>query len=147
MTQNGKTAADASGNDVERSAASPGTALKGKRILVVDDNPINLDIASETLLSSGAEVDIAAGGEEALKYLEHTKYDLVLLDLTMPGVDGLTVGRAIRSSQINGETVVLLFTASDVSDAKRAVKEINAQGVVSKPVDVDDLLKRVSKYA
>lgn len=121
--------------------------MKGKRILVVDDNAINLDIASETLLSSGAEVDIAAGGEEALKYLENTKYDLVLLDLTMPGIDGLTVGRAIRSSQINGETVVLLFTASDAGDAKRAVNEINAQGIVSKPVDIDDLLKNVSKYA
>ena len=147
MTQSGKTVIEKSGGAVERPAAGPSTALKGKRILVVDDNPINLDIASETLLSSGAEVDIAAGGEEALKYLENTKYDLVLLDLTMPGIDGLTVGRAIRSSQINGETVVLLFTASDAGDAKRAVNEINAQGIVSKPVDIDVLLKNVSKYA
>ena len=147
MTQSEKAVGEMLGGVVERPAASPNTWLKGKRILVVDDNLINLDVASEALLLPGADVDCAAGGEEALKYLESTKYDLILLDLTMPGIDGLTVGRAIRSSQINGNTVVLLFTASDASDAKRAVNEINAQGVVSKPVDIDDLLKNVSKYA
>jgi CheY-like chemotaxis protein len=125
-------------------AASPG--LRGKKILVVDDNLINLDIASETLVSSGAEVDSAPGGAEALKLLAATKYDLVLLDLTMPGVDGMEVGRTLRSSPNNGQTPVLLFTASDTGDAKRAVKELNAQGLVSKPVDVDDLLKSVAKH-
>lgn len=121
--------------------------LNGKRILVVDDNLINLDVAAETLLSSGADVDSAPGGAEALTFLAKTKYDLVLLDLTMPGIDGLEVGRAIRVCTNNSKTPVLLFTASDTSDAKRAAKEIGAQGLVAKPVDVDDLLRNVSKHA
>ena len=127
-------------------AASPNARLTGKRILVVDDNLINLDIAGEALLSSGAEVDSAAGGEEALTFLAKTKYDLVLLDLTMPVIDGLTVGHAIRASENNGKTPVLLFTASDVGDAKRAAQEISAQGLVFKPVEVDDMLKSVSMH-
>jgi CheY-like chemotaxis protein len=122
-------------------------ALKGKRILVVDDNLINLDIASETLLTSGALVDSAASGEEALTYLAKAQYDLVLLDLTMPGIDGMTVGRSIRASENNGKAAVLVFTASDAGDAKAAVKELNAQGVIYKPVDVDDLLNTVGKHA
>ena len=135
-----------SGGAGARPAAATSPGLKGKKILVVDDNLINLDVAAETLLSSGADVDSAPGGEEALTFLASTKYDLVLLDLTMPGVDGMDVGRAIRSSQNNGTTAILVFTASDVGDAKRAVKELNAQGLVCKPVDVDDLLKSVSKH-
>ena len=121
-------------------------SLAGKRILVVDDNPINLDIASETLLMSGAEVDSAGGGEDAIALLGKTKYDLVLLDLTMPGVDGWVVGRALRSSDVNAKTALLLFTASDANDAQRAARELDAQGLVAKPVDVDDLTRKVEKY-
>jgi two-component system, sensor histidine kinase and response regulator len=122
-------------------------SLAGKRILVVDDNPINLDIAAETLLLSGAEVDSAGGGEDAIALIAKTKYDLVLLDLTMPDVDGLEVGRSLRSSEKNSDTALLLFTASDVSDAQRAVQELKAQGLVSKPVDVDDLTRKVAQHA
>ena len=50
-------------------------SLAGKRILVVDDNPINLDIAAETLLLSGAEVDSAGGGEDAIALIAKTKYE------------------------------------------------------------------------
>lgn len=122
-------------------------SLAGKRILVVDDNPINLDIAAETLLLSGAEVDSAGGGEDAIALIAKTKYDLVLLDLTMPDVDGLEVGRSLRASEKNSKTALLLFTASDASDAQRAVRELSAQGLVSKPVDVDDLARKVAQYA
>jgi two-component system, sensor histidine kinase and response regulator len=132
--------------NAQPAGAAASRELKGKKILVVDDNPINLDIAVEALMSSGANVDSAPGGAEAIKLLADAKYDLVLLDLTMPGVDGMTVGRTIRASSNNQQTPVLLFTASDTGDALRAVKELRAQGLVSKPVDVDDLLKSVAKH-
>ena len=122
-------------------------SLAGKRILVVDDNPINLDIAAETLLLSGAEVDSAGGGEDAIALIAKTKYDLVLLDLTMPDVDGLEVGRSLRASEMNSKTALLLFTASDAADAQRAARELGAQGMVAKPVDVDDLTRKVAQYA
>lgn len=122
-------------------------SLAGKKILIVDDNPINLDIAAETLLLSGADVDSAGGGEDALALIDKQKYDLVLLDLTMPDVDGLEVGRKLRSSEKNAKTALLLFTASDASDAQRAARELNAQGLVSKPVDVDDLTRKVAQHA
>ena len=118
-------------------AATPKAGLAGKRILVVDDNLINLDIAGEALLSSGAEVDSAAGGEEALTFLAKTTYDLVLLDLTMPGIDGLAVGRAIRASENNSKTPVLLFTASDTGDAKRAPATIHADIAATLGLDLD----------
>lgn len=122
-------------------------SLGGKRILVVDDNDINLDIAAESLTQSGADVDSADSGDKALDMIKATKYDLVLLDLTMPGTDGIVVGKAIRTSNNNADTPVVVFTASDTVDAARAVRELSAQGLVSKPVDVDDLLAVVAKHA
>jgi CheY-like chemotaxis protein len=127
-------------------AAANGSSLGGTRILVVDDNEINLDIAAESLLQSGAAVDSADSGDKALELIKQTKYDMVLLDLTMPGTDGMVVGKAIRSSAKNADTAVVVFTASDSVDALRAVRELSAQGLVAKPVDVDDLLAVVAKH-
>ena len=61
----------------------------------------------------------------------------------MPDIDGRTVGRKMRSSQKNGTTSLLIFTASDAADAATAVRELSAQGVIHKPMDVDNLLRMV----
>jgi CheY-like chemotaxis protein len=121
-------------------------ALSSKKILVVDDNPINLDIATETLQIAGAEVDAVTSGSEALDLLAAKHYDLVLLDLAMPGMDGLTVGRTLRASDKNANVGIVLFTASDAADAKQAAQQLGAKGMVPKPLDVDDLLRTVTKY-
>jgi CheY-like chemotaxis protein len=122
-------------------------ALSSKKILVVDDNPINLDIATETLQIAGADVDAVTSGLEALDLLAAKHYDLVLLDLAMPGMDGLTVGRTLRASNKNANVGIVLFTASDAADAKQAAQQLGAKGLVPKPLDVDDLLRTVTKHA
>jgi two-component system sensor histidine kinase/response regulator len=126
---------------------SPSATLSGKQILVVDDNPINLDIATETLQSAGANVDAASSGPEALELLARKIYDLVVLDLAMPGMDGLTVGRTLRASNKNANVGIVLFTASDPAEAKQAAQQLGAKGLVAKPLDVDDLLHCVIKHA
>lgn len=131
----------------QSAGASPSAALSGKQILVVDDNPINLDIATETLQLAGADVDAAASGPEALELLASKIYDLVVLDLAMPGMDGLAVGRALRASDKNANVGILLFTASDAAEAKKAAQQLGAKGLVAKPLDVDDLLRSAIKYA
>jgi len=122
-------------------------ALVGKRILVVDDNAINLDIATETLHLAGADVDSASSGREALTLLASNAYNLVVLDLAMPEMDGLAVGRALRGSDKNAGVAILVFTASDAAEAKQAVQQLGAKGLVAKPLDVDDLLSAVIKHA
>lgn len=127
--------------------AVPSTGLNGKKILVVDDNPINLDIATETLQLAGAEVDAAASGREALTLFAAKAYDLVVLDLAMPEMDGLAVGSAMRAADKNADVGILLFTASDAAEAKKAAQQLGARGLVSKPLDVDDLLRSAIKHA
>lgn len=131
----------------QSAGAASSAALSGKRILVVDDNPINLDIATETLQCAGADVDAASSGREALTLLAGTLYDLVVLDLAMPEMDGLAVGRALRASNKNADVGIVLFTASDAAEAKKAVQQLGAKGLVAKPLDVDDLLRTVIKHA
>jgi CheY-like chemotaxis protein len=126
---------------------SPSASLSGKRILVVDDNPINLDIATETLQLAGADVDAAASGHEALALLSDKLYDLIVLDLAMPGMDGVAFGRALRASNKNANVPIVLFTASEAAEAKKAVQQLGAKGLVTKPLDVDDLLRSAVKYA
>ncbi len=125
------------------SSIAPKVAWHNKKILVVDDNPVNLEIAVETLVDAGASVSAAMNGSEALDHINTTAFDLVLLDLTMPDIDGHAVGRRMRASEKNGTASLLIFTASDAADAAAAVRELSAQGVVHKPMDVDNLLRLV----
>ena len=124
--------------------ADIGAGLKGKKVLVVDDNFINLDVAVEALTMAGAEVDSTSEGAEAIEMVERNAYDLLLLDLFMPGVDGLDVGHAARISAANKNTRMLIFTASDKADANSAMQDLNANGIVGKPVEIDDLLKKAA---
>jgi two-component system sensor histidine kinase/response regulator len=127
--------------------ATEAVPLAGKKVLVVDDNAINLDIASETLQLGGATVDCAISGDEAIEMVGQKGYDLIVLDLSMPGTDGLAVGRAIRSSRDNARSSILVFTACDSAEAERAVRDLNAQGLVQKPVDTDELLRVATRHA
>lgn len=123
---------------------SPEQKLAGRKVLVVDDNFINLDVAVEALQSAGAKVDGVTTGAEAIKLVESNAYDLLLLDLFMPEIDGLDVGRAARSSALNKDSRVLIFTASDKEDARNAQRKIGANGIIAKPVEIDDLLDKAA---
>src|SRR5262245_24630560 len=119
--------------------------LKGKKILIVEDNEINMDVAVHALSMAGARIDGATRGEEALDLVERSKYDLVLLDLTMPGMDGLTVGKIIRTSEENGAVPIVLFTAVEGRDMENAMRELRPEALVGKPVDVKKLISVVAK--
>jgi CheY-like chemotaxis protein len=128
--------------DAPNDSASPKATLRGKKVLVVDDNLINLDVAVEAFSMAGAKVDSTATGAEAITLIERNVYDLLLLDLFMPDVDGLEVGHAARASGKNKHSFMLIFTASDKSEANRAMQDLKADGVIAKPVEIDDLLNQ-----
>jgi len=78
-------------------------------IHLIDDEPIIHDVLGQLLESEGFLVEISASGEEALKKFEEQKFDLILLDLLMPGLDGLEVLRQIK--KIDPEAMVIIITA------------------------------------
>ena len=113
------------------------------RILVVDDNEMNRDMLSRRLARRGYEVDVAEDGARALEMTGSDRYDLVLLDIMMPGIDGYEVLETIRKDHGPDEMPVIMATArTESEDVVRALK-MGANDYVTKPFDFPVVLARV----
>ena len=113
------------------------------RILIVDDNPMNLEILQTRLAVHGYEIVTAADGEEALTIASEKQPDLILLDVMMPRMDGIEVCRRLRSDPSLPFTPIILVTAK--SDSKDVIAGLEAGGdeYLAKPVDQPALVARV----
>lgn len=117
--------------------------MSASRILVVDDEAVVRDSLREWFTQDGYHVETAEDGEKALKRLREESWDLLLLDIKMPGMDGLEVQRNVR--EIDPDLAVVIITAyASVDTAVRALKE-GAYDYVTKPFDPDDLAHLVSR--
>jgi two-component system response regulator MprA len=113
------------------------------RILAVDDDPEILDVLSRGLKFEGYEVETAADGEKALNRFRESAPDLVLLDIMMPGMDGLEVCREMRKLR---DTPVLMLTAKDAVSDKVSGLDSGADDYIVKPFVFDELLARVRAH-
>jgi len=112
-------------------------------IHVIDDEPVIHDILTQLLVTEGYEVEISASGEEALKKYTSQTFDLALLDLLMPGLDGIEVLKAIK--KIHPQAVVIIITAyASVESALDAMK-IGAFDYIQKPFKHDELLLTIDR--
>jgi two-component system, OmpR family, copper resistance phosphate regulon response regulator CusR len=111
-----------------------------RRVLVVDDDEAIRKLIAAILRRRGIAVDNVANGEEALKKLGEQSYDLMLLDLMMPRVDGYTVIERVREQKIPIEIVVV--TAAGASQVN-AIDRSMVRAVISKPFDVNQLVDAV----
>jgi len=107
------------------------------RILVVDDDPLMLDFLKEALLRQGYNVDTAEDGEEALRKVEEKGYDLVITDVRMPGVDGMTVLESVKRDFADTEVVVITAYGT-IRNAVEAMK-MGAYDYLTKPFSVDEV--------
>lgn len=104
-------------------------------ILVVDDNATNLKLAQVLLEEAGFEVRTAADAEEALRDLEHVRPDLILMDVQLPGMDGLTLARRLKTDRRLRDVPVVALTAYAMKgDHERALAS-GCAGYISKPID------------
>lgn len=113
------------------------------RVLVVDDTEANRDLAARWLRRKGFAVDTAADGNEALERVEREGYDAVLLDVMMPGINGLDVLRKLRHSHAATDLPVIMATAKDASADVVEALTLGANDYVTKPLDFPVLLARV----
>ncbi|MGW4894151.1 response regulator transcription factor [Kitasatospora sp. NPDC004240] len=124
----------------DRTAAESGAPAPA-RLLVVDDEPALRDALESSLAFEGYEVATATDGHEALEAVERDRPDLVLLDIMMPRMDGLTAVRRMRS---RGDTVpVLMLTARDAVGDRVTGLDVGADDYLAKPFELDELLARV----
>jgi CheY-like chemotaxis protein len=122
------------------------STLRGARILLVEDNELNQEVALELLREAGLEVDLAENGQIALDRLAVDKYDLVLMDMQMPVMDGVTATVEIRKqSSLRGLPVVAMTANAMQGDRNRCL----AAGMndhIAKPIEPEDLWKALLKW-
>ena len=123
--------------------------LAGLHVLVVEDNPINQEVANYVLVHAGATVDLAANGRIALSMLtepdaRHAQYDVVLMDLQMPVMNGFEASAAIRAAGLRSLPIVAMSANAMPEDRQRAL----AAGMdehLAKPIDVDELVATIER--
>ena len=117
--------------------------LERGHLLVVDDNEMNRDLLSRRLRKKGHQVQVAEGGAEALEMIQSEAFDLVLLDIMMPVMDGFEVLEKIREKLGPSELPVIMATAKSESEDIVAALKIGASDYVTKPFDFPVVLARV----
>ncbi len=139
--------------DRERSAGdmAPSQAANGIRILLVEDNEVNQQVATELLESAGAHVRIANHGGEAVNILtdgdEPPPFDVVFMDLQMPGMDGFTATKLIREQRRLKDLPIIAMTAHALVEDRQRCLDVGMNDHVTKPIDPDALLATLLRWA
>ena len=111
--------------------------LQGSHLLVVDDERTTRLTLSEIFSLRGAIVSIAGSGEEALKLIEQTHFDLIILDIKMPGISGLEVLDSVHVS--SPSTIVILLTAQDNESTLIRARELGAMCLLKYCITIDEI--------
>jgi PAS domain S-box-containing protein len=131
--------------------AGPGddfVAMEPRRILVVDDLAANRELVRAVLAPFDHEIIDAAGGEEAVELCRHTPFDLVLMDLQMPGMDGFAAARAIRArAEPNRRTPILALSANVLPEHLHACRAAGMDDHIAKPIDLSELIAKVAHWS
>ncbi|MDR2528125.1 MAG: response regulator [Synergistaceae bacterium] len=117
----------------------PDVILQGMKVLLAEDNEINQMVAMGVLSDMGVEVTVAANGVEALSALEQEAYDLVLMDIQMPEMDGLTATTRIRENPKYKDLPVIALTAHALPEDREASLKSGMNDHLTKPIDPDEI--------
>jgi CheY-like chemotaxis protein len=121
-------------------------AIKGARILVVEDNAINQQVIQKTIESEGLVVAIANNGKEAVMMLDNADFDAVLMDMQMPKMDGMEATRLIREKPRHQDLPIIAMTAHAMSGDREKFLAAGMNDSITKPFDVDQLFCVLEKW-
>jgi CheY-like chemotaxis protein len=116
------------------------------QILVVDDNPTNLKLVSEVLENAGYQVFKAENAESAVLVIERRVPDLILMDIALPGMDGLTLTRKLKAEAATREIQIVALTAFAMKGDDLRAREAGCDGYITKPIDTRTLPGQVGQY-
>ena len=120
--------------------------LKGTRVLLVEDNEINCEVALEFLGQAGIQVTVARDGCEALEALQRASFDGVLMDCQMPRMDGFEATRRVRENPAWRDLPIIAMTANAMVGDREEVLAAGMNDHIAKPIDVDDMLSKLARW-
>lgn len=115
-------------------------------ILIVDDNPLNLKLVRVLLTGEGYTVYTAADAPEALRLLDQITPDVILMDVQLPGMDGLELTRRIKTDPARSDIIILALTAYAMKGDDERARAVGADGYLVKPVDTRTLPDVISGF-
>ncbi len=140
------TTSDSASNTSLMSIVQDWKSLRGRKVLVVEDNVVNLEVARDLLEAVGMRVSIAADGVHVLQKLKSTQFDLVLMDMHMPVMDGLETARRIRQDAGFASLPVLALTASAHDSDRIRCIAAGMNDLVRKPIDPGQMYDAISRW-
>jgi len=117
-------------------------SLKGYTVLLVEDNRLNQILATTMLEKWGAKVVVAGNGQQAVDVVANDTFDIILMDIQMPVMDGMTASKLIRE-KLQVTTPILALSANVIKGIVERCQEAGMQGYISKPFDADDLYRKI----
>jgi CheY-like chemotaxis protein len=120
--------------------------MNDRLILVVDDHLANLKLACDVLEWSGYRVSKAADAEEALREVEQSPPDLILMDIGLPGTDGLSLTQRLKSGEATRHIPIVALTASAMKGDDQRMLAAGCDGYISKPIDTRVFASQVAQY-
>jgi two-component system sensor histidine kinase/response regulator len=145
-------AVEALGADHETTLDAPAAStqelsrLRGAKILLAEDNELNQEVALGLLEDAKMSIELAANGEEAVRMASTKKYDLVLMDMQMPVMDGVTATKAIRSKPELSNLPIIAMTANVMAADREKCIEAGMNDHVAKPIDPDELFAGLLRW-
>ena len=120
--------------------------MSGARILVVDDNPTNLKLVSYVLAFEGYEIVNAIDAESAQEIIERSPPDLILMDIALPGMDGLSLTRLLKADARTRHIAIVALTAYAMKGDDAKARDAGCDGYITKPIDTRKLPGLVAGY-
>jgi|SRR5882672_12423913 len=115
-------------------------------ILIVDDNPTNLKLASHVLEAEGYTIDLATDAEQAQELLYHMTPDLILMDIALPGMDGLTLTRKLKTDAKLKHVPIVAMTAFAMKGDEQKALDAGCTGYITKPIDTRKFPQQVAAF-
>jgi two-component system, sensor histidine kinase and response regulator len=124
-----------------------GHGLAGRRILLVEDNAVNQMVCQRMLRKLGCEVEVASDGYQALRQTETARYDAILMDCHMPGIDGYETSIRLREREVGmGHTPILALTAGAMESDRMLCLEAGMDDYLTKPVSLEELRAALERW-
>jgi two-component system, cell cycle response regulator DivK len=120
--------------------------MAGEPLLIVDDNPTNMKLVHILLTSEGYEVRTAADAEEALSVLKEFYPRMILMDIQLPGIDGLELTRRLKADPATRDIIILGLTAYAMKGDRDRIIAAGCDGYIPKPIDTRTLPQLVAQY-
>jgi CheY-like chemotaxis protein len=120
--------------------------MSGKKILIIEDNPINMELVTDILKVAGYRILQAENAEEGIALAKVEKPVLILMDISLPGMDGLTATQILKQDPITKDIPIIALTAHAMKGDEEKILAAGCTGYISKPIDTRTLPKIITHF-